>query len=353
MDVSRITTGSSNTVDSKEIGEYPFFDRSQTIKRSDKYLFDSEAIIVPGEGSDFIPRYFKGKFDLHQRAYALFPRENIDGKYLYYAILNNKKHFSQVATGSTVKSLRLKSFELLKIPYVDADIQIRISTILSSIDDKIAINKQINANLSNQARVAFSSLMETADLSKAVLSEVADITMGQSPPGESLSEDCAGTLFYQGRAEFGEIFPTPRLYTSEPKRMASKRSVLMSVRAPVGDINLALDECCIGRGLSSIQSNEGLSGYVHYLMDYLKPQLDIFNGDGTVFGSINKESVNNLEILIPSKEDREKFDKLATAIDAIIELNHREILKLQEFRDYLLPKLMSGEIDVSDLPLPN
>ena len=147
MDVSRVTTGSSNTVDSKEIGEYPFFDRSQTIKRSDKYLFDSEAIIVPGEGSDFIPRYFKGKFDLHQRAYALFPKTNIDGKYLYYAILNGKNHFSQVATGSTVKSLRLKSFELLKIPYVDVNIQIRISTILSSIDDKIAINKQINANL--------------------------------------------------------------------------------------------------------------------------------------------------------------------------------------------------------------
>ena len=81
--------------------------------------------------------------------------------------------------------------------------------------------------------------------------------------------------------------------------------------------------------------------------------MDIFNGDGTVFGSINKESVNSLEILIPSKEEREKFDKLATAIDATIENNHRENLKLQESRDYLLPKLMSGEIDVSNLPLPN
>lgn len=282
-------------------------------------------------------------------------RESVLPAYLNYYFQSRKfqREVRQFVTGMKVYRVHPDDLMDMVVDIPEMVIQKRIVAALDPFSDKILANTKLNANLSNQARVAFSSLMETADLSKAVLSEVADITMGQSPPGESLSEDCAGTLFYQGRAEFGEIFPTPRLYTSEPKRMASKGSVLMSVRAPVGDINLALDECCIGRGLSSIQSNEGLSGYVHYLMDYLKPQLDIFNGDGTVFGSINKESVNNLEILIPSKEDREKFDKLATAIDAIIELNHREILKLQEFRDYLLPKLISGEIDVSNLPLPD
>lgn len=287
------------------------------------------------------------------RGVAALQSEDPDNEFLYYLVKSLVPLMNQNENGSTFGSINRTDLEKLPIDLPDYEERYKIGQVLSALDSKIELNQQINANLSNQARVAFSSLMETADLSKAVLSEVADITMGQSPPGESLSEYCAGTLFYQGRAEFGEIFPTPRLYTSEPKRMASKGSVLMSVRAPVGDINLALDECCIGRGLSSIQSNEGLSGYVHYLMDYLKPQLDIFNGDGTVFGSINKESVNNLEILIPSKEDREKFDKLATAIDAIIELNHREILKLQEFRDYLLPKLISGEIDVSNLPLPD
>ena len=147
MELSEVTTGASNTVDAKDTGQYPFYDRSQVVKRSDKYLFDTEAIIVPGEGMEFIPRYANGKFDLHQRAYAVIPNSNVDGKYLYYAILNNRKHFSQVATGSTVKSLRLKSFELMEIPLVDFDNQRKISSILSVIDKKIQLNQSINDNL--------------------------------------------------------------------------------------------------------------------------------------------------------------------------------------------------------------
>ena len=147
LSVADVTTGSSNTIDAKNDGLFPFYDRSQIIKRSNKYLFDREAVIVPGEGADFIPRYTSGKFDLHQRAYAVFPKDSVDGKYLYYAILNNKNHFTQVATGSTVKSLRLKSFELMEIPYVDLDLQTKISKVLSDLDAKIAINQSINDNL--------------------------------------------------------------------------------------------------------------------------------------------------------------------------------------------------------------
>ena len=177
--------------------------------------------------------------------------------------------------------------------------------------------------------------------------------MGQSPPGESLSEDSKGTLFYQGRAEFGTVFPTPRLYTTDPRRMAKQGSILMSVRAPVGDINVALEECCIGRGLAAIESNNGMQGFVHYLMDYLKPELDIFNGDGTVFGSINNESINSVDIALPEQNSIEQFNTYAEKVDAEIKSNHLEILKLSEIRDYLLPKLMSGEIDVSTLEIPN
>ena len=196
-------------------------------------------------------------------------------------------------------------------------------------------------------------MMNTVELKDTHLSEIAHITMGQSPPGETLSEECEGTLFYQGRAEFGTVYPTPRLYTTDPRRMAKKGAVLMSVRAPVGDINLALDDCCIGRGLASIESNNDNNGFIHYLMDYLKPKLDVFNGDGTVFGSINKDSLNNLDVEIPSESVIKLFDDMATSIDALIEHNHRQSLLLIELRDYLLPKLMSGEIDVSALEIPN
>ncbi len=349
LSVANVTTGSSNTVDAKDDGAYPFYDRSQVVKRSDKYLFDREAVIVPGEGMDFIPRYASGKFDLHQRAYAVFPKSSVDGRYLYYAILNNRHHFAQVATGSTVKSLRLKSFELMKIPFVDLNLQLKISKILSNLDDKIALNQSINDNLLNEMRTFFVKTISTEILNSAKLSDIANITMGQSPPGESLSEDQSGTLFYQGRAEFGTVFPSPRLYTSEPKKMAVKNSVLLSVRAPVGDTNLALSNCCIGRGLAAIQSVDDNQSFIHYLIDYLKPRFEAFNGDGTVFGSINKDSINELDIEIPNESCIRQFNLIASKVDAEIEINHLENLKLEAIRDYLLPKLMSGEIDVSSL----
>lgn len=88
-----------------------------------------------------------------------------------------------------------------------------------------------------------------ADMVSGTLSDIATITMGQSPSGSSYNEESVGEVFYQGRAEFGFRFPTRRLFTTEPKRMAEPGDVLLSVRAPVGDLNVAYEKCCIGRGL--------------------------------------------------------------------------------------------------------
>lgn len=98
-----------------------------------------------------------------------------------------------------------------------------------------------------------------SDWIEGSLSDIADITMGQSPSGSSYNEDGIGTIFFQGRAEFGFRFPTIRLYTTEPKRMACANDTLMSARAPVGDINVAHTDCCIGRGLAAIHSKPTIS----------------------------------------------------------------------------------------------
>ncbi|WP_201013853.1 hypothetical protein [Candidatus Methanomethylophilus sp. 1R26] len=272
-----------------------------------------------------------------------------------FALLSEDRFFDHVMLGSKGTKMprgdkeQILTYTVCDLPFSE---MLAIGGWFSLINQKISCNQAINDNLMKSARAAFSEMMDTSELSSGVLSDVVSITMGQSPPGESLSEDDAGTLFYQGRAEFGPVFPTPRLYTSDPRRMAKQGSILMSVRAPVGDINVALERCCIGRGLAAIESNNGMQGFVHYLMDYLKPKLDVFNGDGTVFGSINKESVNGLEISLPEQKSIEQFNKYAEKVDAEIRSNHLEMLKLSEIRDYLLPKLMSGEIDVSTLKMP-
>ncbi len=187
--------------------------------------------------------------------------------------------------------------------------------------------------------------------SEGTLKDIANITMGQSPSGSSYNEDENGTVFFQGRAEFGFRFPSIRLYTTEPKRMAYSNDILMSVRAPVGDLNVAHTDCCIGRGLAAIHSKSNQQSFILYTMFALKKQLDIFNGEGTVFGSINRNSLNDMPIIIPSDKAISEFESVVAPMDAIIRNNYDEICCLQALRDSLLPRLMSGELDVSKIDI--
>ena len=211
-----------------------------------------------------------------------------------------------------------------------------------------------NKNLEQQAQTIYRKMFmdnPEPDWGEGFLSDIADIIMGQSPSGSSYNEDGIGTVFFQGRAEFGFRFPTIRLYTTEPKRMANANDTLMSVRAPVGDLNVAHTDCCIGRGLAAIRSKYNQQSFVLYTMQALKTQLDMFNGEGTVFGSINRNSLNNIPIVIPTKNKIEEFQSIVAPMDAAIRNNYDEICRLQDARDCLLPRLMSGELDVSSLDL--
>ncbi len=136
-DIAYITTGNANREDSLLEGEYTFFDRSEDIRRSNKYLFDKETIIVAGEGQQFTPKYFIGKFDLHQRTYAIMDFKNCIGKFLYYLIDFNKDYFLSQAVGSTVKSLRLPMFQKMKLLFPVIEEQQKIAEILSTADQEI------------------------------------------------------------------------------------------------------------------------------------------------------------------------------------------------------------------------
>jgi type I restriction enzyme S subunit len=144
-EIARITTGSSNRQDSNLDGDYTFFDRSQDIRSSNIFLFDTEAIIVPGEGQEFTPKYFIGKFDLHQRTYAVMDFGVNMGKFLFFYIGYHSNHLNSHAVGSTVKSLRLPMFEKMPIKLPSIPEQQKIATFLSSVDAKIeSANQQIN-----------------------------------------------------------------------------------------------------------------------------------------------------------------------------------------------------------------
>ncbi len=281
---------------------------------------------------------------------------NISNQYLYQVLRSEwfQKQIMAVQSGSAQPQLPKSHFLKMNIPLPPLPIQEKIASILQLIDDKITTNNSINDNLEQQARALYQRMFIDNPVSggyMGTLSDIADITMGQSPNGSSYNEDGNGAVFFQGRAEFGFRFPSVRLYTTEPKRMACANDTLMSVRAPVGDLNVAYTDCCIGRGLAAIHSKSNQQSFVLYTMFSLHKQLDVFNGEGTVFGSINRTSLTELPIFIPSDREIVKFEAIVAPIDAAIRNNYEEICRLEKIRDALLPKLMSGELDVSAVEL--
>lgn len=253
-----------------------------------------------------------------------------------------------------VNIARRNVIENIPVKLPDKQTQEKVVSIIQALDDKIELNTSINENLEQQAKTIFSKMIvEDADESwtPGVLSDIAIVTMGQSPKGNTYNEEGVGTVFFQGRAEFGFRFPSRRLSTTDPKRMAQANDSLMSVRAPVGDMNVAYEDCCIGRGLASIRSKDNHQSFVLYTMFNLRKELNVYNGEGTVFGSINRDALNSISISVPPIRVRDKFEAVVSPIDTAIRNNYDEICRLKAIRDCLLPKLMSGELDVSNLTI--
>ena len=299
-----------------------------------------------------------GEVGFGSTEYIVFrAKEGYDPDFIYYLVTSpvvREPAIKSMVGSSGRQRVQTDVVQKLKIKVPRLEEQREIAGIMKSLDDKIATNRRINDNLQQQAQAIYKHLIvdnSQASWTPGHLSDIAIVTMGQSPKGESYNEEGAGTIFFQGRAEFGFRFPTRRLYTTEPKRMANANDVLMSVRAPVGDINVAYEDCCIGRGLGSIRSKDGHQSFILYTMLAIREQLEVFNGEGTVFGSINRDALNSLSINIPPIELVNQFESIVAPMDATIRNNYDEICNLQVLRDNLLPRLMSGEIDVSDIEL--
>lgn len=157
--VSNICTGKCNRQDAEDNGEYPLFDRSQEIKKSNSWLLDCEAIIVPGEGTSFISRYYKGKFNLHQRCYCIEPKISGTGKFLYYTLLFNRAYFLNVATGATVPSLRLNNFTKMKFILPSFELCSQFDEFVTNIFKKIEQLELTNQNLIKQRDLLLPRLM--------------------------------------------------------------------------------------------------------------------------------------------------------------------------------------------------
>ena len=352
-DLATIKYGKNQKKVVSDSGSIPIYGTGGLMGYATEALYDKPSVLIGRKGTIEKVRYVTHPFwTVDTLFYTMVNEKLVCPHYLYYLMsLIDLKQFNE---GTTIPSLRTETLNRIEFNIPELAVQDQILAMIEPIEEKIELNNEINKNLEQQAQAIYQQMFidnASSGWTEGTLSDIADIIMGQSPSGSSYNEDGNGTIFFQGRAEFGFRFPTVRLYTTEPKRMACANDTLMSVRAPVGDLNVAHTDCCIGRGLAAIHSKNNHQSFVLYTMFSLKKQLDVFNSEGTVFGSINRNSLNEMPILIPSSEKLDEFEALVAPMDAVIRNNYDEICRLERLRDSLLPKLMSGELDVSDIDL--
>lgn len=287
---------------------------------------------------------------------SVIPNEDTDGMFLYYLLQYYKDYIAGLGSGTTFMEVSGKTMREVEVCLPSSiEDQHRIAAILSSLDAQIENNNRINANLEAQAQALFKSWfvdfepwggVMPEDWKEGKLGDIAEITMGQSPAGSTLNTEGNGTIFYQGCSDFGFRFPSVRVFTTAPTRYAEFNSVLFSVRAPVGAVNVALTPCAIGRGLASIRAKGKYQSYILYLIKSLNNQFDSFNGEGSVFGCINKKSLEGMQIVCPSTQVLTDFESKISCLDDKIRNNTETNARLAALRDTLLPKLMKGEIEL-------
>ena len=347
-------------------GQYPVYGSGGLMRYVDSILYDGPSILIPRKGTLNNIMFVDSPFwTVDTMFWSIINTDKVDPKFLFYSIC--KRDFASMNVGSAVPSMTVNILNDIQISYPkNISDQRRIASILSSLDRKIELNNKINADLEEMAQAIFKNWFVDFEPFKngkfvdselgmipegwkvGTLEDIAEITMGQSPAGNSLNENGEGMIFYQGSSDFGFRFPSIRVFTTEPKRLAVANSVLFSVRAPVGDINVAKEECCIGRGVASIKSKYGHDSYLFYAMKSLHKLFDSFDGEGTVFGSINKKTLSAIQILLPSDGIVEQFNNVASSFDDRIRSLSDENSRISTLRDTLLPRLMSGELEVPE-----
>ncbi len=323
----------------------------------EKYLLRPDDIVVGMDGSRVgsnraLIRETDLPLILAQRVACLRAKNGFDSKYIWYTIFSDtfRKYVEAINTGTSIPHISQKQIAEFEIMCPSEAEQKRIARVLSSLDDKIDLLHRENATLEALAETLFRHyFIENPDPTwkEGKLGDEFDFTMGQSPSGDSFNEDGIGIPMYQGNADFGFRFPTRRVYTTAPTRLAEENDTLISVRAPVGAQNMASEKCCIGRGVAAFRHNDkSLYSYTYYKLKSLLEDIRQFNDNGTVFGSISKSDFENIDIVIPNRDSIVAFQEQATPLDEKIRTNYKQILVLSAQRDSLLPRLMSGEVAV-------
>ncbi len=292
--------------------------------------------------------------------------------YLQYA-LSSQDALAQMkvlAGGAAQPKLGIYKIETIEIPFPTLATQRKVAAILSAYDDliennlrRIKILEDLAQNLYREwfvkfrfpdcSRVPFrdspvGTIPEVWETT--ILGDYCELVMGQSPKSEFYNERGEGLPFHQGVTGFGDRFPTDKIFCTITERTANEGDILLSVRAPVGRINVALHRLVIGRGVAAIRAR---NRHQFFLLHHLK---EVFSeedsmGNGAIFKAVTKSDLMGITLVIPAPAILAEFDEIAQSIGLQIRVLTAKSNTLRRTRDLLLPRLISGELDVSDLDI--
>lgn len=335
-----------------EDGNIPCFGSGGLMRNVEKFLYDKVSILIPRKGSlNNILYQDKPFWTVDTMFWSKINEDLAFPKFLFYQL--TLIDYTVLNVGSAVPSLTVPVIKEIDIKLPPLHEQKAIAEVLSSLDDKIDLLHRQNKTLEQMAETLFRQwFVEEAqeDWEEGVLPDEFDFLMGQSPKGNSFNEEGTGLPMYQGNADFDFRFPNRIVYTTEAKRLAQKYETLISVRAPVGEQNMASEECCIGRGVAAFKYKDNFKyyTYTYFKMRSLIDEIKQFNNEGTVFGSISKADFQALSITIPPPNFVYKFQNEVKPIDDKVIKNTVQIHTLEKLRDTLLPKLMNGEVRIAN-----
>ncbi|WP_294052904.1 restriction endonuclease subunit S [Thiolapillus sp.] len=299
-------------------------------------------------------------------------KEGVDSRYVGHVIESDEyKRFIKTHIGGAAQpNANAQVLTSFPMPVPPVGVQQKIAAILSAYDDliennlrRIKILEEIAQNLYREWFVKFrfpghakvrmvdsplGKIPEGWDVRR--LSDVCNLVMGQSPKSEFYNEEGKGLPFHQGVTDFGNRFPKTRLYCSVKSRLAAAGDILFSVRAPVGRINIAPTEMVIGRGLSAIRHSAGFQWFAFHLLKEKFKEEDSMGG-GTIFKAVTKVDMQGIEFLSADNETHQRFEEIVLPVESQVENLTIKNSNLRQTRDLLLPKLISGELDVSELEI--
>ena len=299
--------------------------------------------------------------------FSLVPKNGNITKFLFYLLKHPALRDileNSMSGPSERQRVQRSALKNLIIPLPSPEEQSRIATVLSWFDDLIENKKKQNEILEKTAMAIFKSWFVDfepfkdnefvdSDLGKIPkgwevkrLDDLCKIIMGQSPPSKYYNEKGSGLLFIQGKGQMGKYTPNTNIYCSKILKLAKPKDILITVRAPVGELNIADGEYIIGRGIASLRSNNWVFIYLYLLTNngFLKAQQR-----GTTFEAITKEELENFPVVIPPQSLLEKFNSLVEPLFQKIILNQKQIMVLKKVRDALLPLLVFGKLRVEEI----